>query len=551
MQFSIHPTWAHVMAQKRNASPSPQSETKKRHKPLLRSERANFEHIPLEEADSFRLLKILPGQDATPIRCFIYHTSLSDAADEYTALSYVWGPPLPARRILLNGKQFEVRENLYNFLVTRRQSKLEHDLWIDALCIDQKNLRERNHQVGMMQRIFSSATGVVAWLGLSNVPFDGYFHENALDAKVDVSNTGDTASPRSHFLLNDAQESAVLAELAMRPYWNRLWVVQELLLAQNVTFWIGRHCFTLSELCGMMKRSTWVRLDFMKQLLTDAEHGCRSRNLAELVDDYGSLQCQDPRDSVYALLGIAHADSNSSSTIDVIYEESYMAFFSRALGVCDHKWPLLFADNLATILGLYTDRPTATSMERSQGSLSMFFRCCGKRPSRYPSKDNWEKAFSGKVHTYRFEIDDEPVAKTYLAYFRTEGLSADDIFFDLGPHSQNSAVSHVVSTSLSESDNLGLSTIEFGLAQLQADIKGLEERHMKELDEFAAFIKADCTCEIFRHPKTGQRYLKATTKVEDLVRFLLDSGIAYKRAAERLSSKRDIGEGKLRGYFDR
>jgi hypothetical protein len=135
-----------------------------------------FRHEPLDHTKPFiRLLELLP--DLSPrgsIQCRIFHTT-TDAS--YTCLSYVWGDlnPGKSRTILLNGYRCIVRKNLFNFLqfmqanpihdVSVRIASARRIYWIDALCIDQKNISERNHQVAQMGQIYASAKLVHVWLG--------------------------------------------------------------------------------------------------------------------------------------------------------------------------------------------------------------------------------------------------------------------------------------------------------------------------------------------------------------------------------------------------
>jgi hypothetical protein len=71
----------------------------------------------------------------------------------YEALSYTWGSPgtpstsFPRRFITLNGAKFEVRENLFQAFHYLALKSKERVLWIDAICIDQNDINERNHQL--------------------------------------------------------------------------------------------------------------------------------------------------------------------------------------------------------------------------------------------------------------------------------------------------------------------------------------------------------------------------------------------------------------------
>jgi hypothetical protein len=117
-------------------------------------------------SQSIRPLRIRPAE--APDDIIACHVHLATIGEEYTCLSYVWGAPHPGQYISMNGQQFWVRQNLWEFLYTSRsmldlQSQL---LWIDALCIDQESIVERQHQVRQMGLIFSAAKAVASWLGM-------------------------------------------------------------------------------------------------------------------------------------------------------------------------------------------------------------------------------------------------------------------------------------------------------------------------------------------------------------------------------------------------
>jgi hypothetical protein len=72
------------------------------------------------------------------------------------------------KSISLNGQSCDVRENLFDALVNLRHENQQRTLWIGAICINQDNMKERNHQASRMGSIYSQAEKVVAWLGLSD-----------------------------------------------------------------------------------------------------------------------------------------------------------------------------------------------------------------------------------------------------------------------------------------------------------------------------------------------------------------------------------------------
>ncbi|KAF2033268.1 HET-domain-containing protein, partial [Setomelanomma holmii] len=100
--------------------------------------------------------------EAGQIHCEITHTTIDVP---YSCLSYVWGSEEPECVIFVNNRHFKIRRNLYNFLCSMHLDYVTRSLWIDALCIDQSNPGEKNHQVRHMGDIFKAANQVIAWLG--------------------------------------------------------------------------------------------------------------------------------------------------------------------------------------------------------------------------------------------------------------------------------------------------------------------------------------------------------------------------------------------------
>jgi hypothetical protein len=113
---------------------------------------------PLDKSKAeIRLLHLQPSLDREEvISCTLYFGDLDDRACEYHALSYEWGDPTSiSRNILINGENITIRENLWWALWHLRDQMTEIVLWVDALCINQDNLEERNHQVcsRLLQRV--------------------------------------------------------------------------------------------------------------------------------------------------------------------------------------------------------------------------------------------------------------------------------------------------------------------------------------------------------------------------------------------------------------
>jgi hypothetical protein len=126
---------------------------------------SSFLHDPLDNTrKQIRLVRLM---DFTRrgIQCELGTFDLDSATiPSYRALSYTWGVAQPNFQIILNGRWFRVRENLYRFFKAAAHRKMKHWIWIDQVCIQQEIVEERNHQVSMMAKIYRNAEEVITWL---------------------------------------------------------------------------------------------------------------------------------------------------------------------------------------------------------------------------------------------------------------------------------------------------------------------------------------------------------------------------------------------------
>ena len=160
---------------------------------------------------------------------------------DYITLSYYWGSSQVRKEVELNGHAVEVTENLWEFLHQASQIGLHKErrigLWIDALCINQKDKDERNKQVKRMKDIYLQALSCVSWLGKGS---EGC--SRALEVLSDLS-LYNLRTREERFNLMKANRPNKgsfsigfwrdLLELVSRPYWTRLWIIQEIALSHN------------------------------------------------------------------------------------------------------------------------------------------------------------------------------------------------------------------------------------------------------------------------------------------------------------------------------
>jgi hypothetical protein len=278
---------------------------------------------------SIRLLEILPGRDFEPINTKLCTCDLDEThSPSYIALSYRWHQGSVQKHIECQGTKMRVGANLWDFLhqYRKRFSLRQHGekdtvevprLWIDSACINQDDLEERSHQVSLMRDIYMSAESVIAWLGL-------------------VQSSEELAFLLTRYpnLLHVDEMSIALIKLLSKSYWNRVWVVQEFMLARTVEIWCGEFQADAASFENIWKDpSAAVGLGQLSQRITSTPGGrlfkyrrdfnhkkkvkrevMGRRNsrtvrttlrLRDLLQDFASSQSSEVYDKIYGFLGIA------------------------------------------------------------------------------------------------------------------------------------------------------------------------------------------------------------------------------------------------------
>jgi hypothetical protein len=239
---------------------------------------------PLHSSTSIRLIEMKPGEMDSDIVMSIDTCNLLDPPN-YLALSYTWGDPLarsyvaerPSRTVWIDTKPFLITPNLYNALQQLRFSiiSLEHGktlLWIDAICINQDDTSERNHQVGFMGLIYSKALLVVSWVEKSDGdtltavklvlrlrPLVKLWMSE--QSRVKVVYNSDELYERAGVSMVKEKEWGALFSFYKRQYFSRAWIVQEIALAHTAILFCGHyflHWADLMNLSEMMAARNWI-----------------------------------------------------------------------------------------------------------------------------------------------------------------------------------------------------------------------------------------------------------------------------------------------------
>ncbi|TGO12189.1 hypothetical protein BTUL_0093g00380 [Botrytis tulipae] len=311
----------------------------------------------------------------------------------YEALSYEWGSPRDRRMIFINGRKCLVRANLWSALNRLRNEYTERILWVDALCINQYDTFERNHQVGQMSKIYEQATRVICWIGVDegvefpsahNVDTTEFVPSIAIRTLQALSRSGrrsdqklpTTGLPYSLLPTSPSRSLESLCRLFYRPYWKRLWIIQELTLAKEILVQCGEYNFEwkdLAQCCDNLEQISehWLTIRDKKvyrlvckikdsipcrlhrQRKERQTHGEQAHPLLELLFTYSEAQCEDIRDKVFGLHSLAHDCCKREVPVD--YGISVLEICSRVLNhhFSEHQSPLF-----------YTARHTTAALHR-------------------------------------------------------------------------------------------------------------------------------------------------------------------------------------------
>ncbi|KAH6714388.1 heterokaryon incompatibility protein-domain-containing protein, partial [Leptodontidium sp. MPI-SDFR-AT-0119] len=291
---------------------------------------SQYRYSPLSPGrDSIRLLRLLPHEDETAdIQCELFEYSLPNSCKRthlYDSLSYVWGNPEEKLPIFIHKLKFDVTVNLRAALSRLRNHSVERILWIDAICIDQANQEEKEHQIQSMAKIYGQANRVVVWLGEAADDSDLAFEEIRIARGKKSANSLDS----------EKIQQAVLA-LLQRPWFRRIWILQEVAAARNVLIMCGfkkidGYVFCLGvdslkdfyearpDLQGLIRSVTYlIREAIFRPGYSMGSSGRSSLDicpLGELMDMYHAHEATKRHDKVYALLGMSSDDLSEANLL--------------------------------------------------------------------------------------------------------------------------------------------------------------------------------------------------------------------------------------------
>jgi Heterokaryon incompatibility protein (HET) len=271
----------------------------------------HFTYSPLDTTlDGIRLVIVEPSISTKDVvRCRLVHVTFGQMP-KYEALSYTWGTEEPKNSIFLNDKAFQVRDNLRDALVRLRLPDKERVLWIDAMCINQDDIQERNRQVRIMPHIYNRAQMVLVWLGSA----EDYSATQRWETNTSI-----------HFMLRHGSEVPVTRGLLFKEmggvdYWNRVWIIQEIGKARRIRIHYGSVVIDWETFISTIRDLPWLRdclpIKLADQMLDKYGDGYKLENL---LKTHQKALCKDVRDKIYGFTGLAN-DNYGRLSMD--YEKS-------------------------------------------------------------------------------------------------------------------------------------------------------------------------------------------------------------------------------------
>lgn len=269
--------------------------------------------MPLDLQESnFRLLRLIGSHPCPAIHCELLEATFGEEYGglPYEALSYTWGVSGEPAEIFVNSQVLHVTWNLYEALYHLRLSE-DRYLWVDAICIDQSNFEERGHQVGLMSTIYWKANSVLVWLGCSTDETNSLFHHMAQFDGTGSENSG-------------LYSLGYLDTLLLRPWFSRVWILQEIGTARAATIVCGWKCITARKFAKIAKAhardsgTSGTESERRANAVIDLMPGQSFRSetrptLHQLLKKFSNSEAIEPRDRIYALMSLSCDAANGST----------------------------------------------------------------------------------------------------------------------------------------------------------------------------------------------------------------------------------------------
>ncbi|OHE96825.1 hypothetical protein CORC01_07792 [Colletotrichum orchidophilum] len=353
-----------------------------------------FTYTPFDlDRAHFRLLTLHKGRRQDEISCSVFQACLPDRQSQekeeviqdvetflpYEALSYCWGDTGIRNMITVDGKALFITDNLLGALKNLRRTEVDRILWVDAISIDQSNVKERGHQVGWMGEVYRHADEVLCWLGhvehavshvlalLENfrttVPPGAWKNWPATDDRWHRVWGGVRMNQSRH------DYSSQLKCLMAKKWFSRVWIIQEIANARKASIgcsegWISAKPFAMAPTLLDVRPSNQCQavIDIMLGPIQKPPGRAQKMNICSLLWRFRESQATDPRDRLYALLGLASDLRGKEGSIVADYTKSEEAVAEQILAYLHEDVTSIVTTGRPGLARLQADIPRLSGM---------------------------------------------------------------------------------------------------------------------------------------------------------------------------------------------
>lgn len=297
-----------------------------------------YHYKRLHSKNSTRLLTLYAGSYKDPLRGELDIVNL-DTRPAYDAVSYVWGREKFVGAILIGGTKYSITANLTDALMHIRKRYINCVLWVDAICINQKDPLERNQQVKNMAFIFQRARQVLVYISAPNGIDIGLMFGNverlcALESyRIDTLRSAKKIARKYKSEVPPYKVPGIIQELkkfARRRWFHRVWTAQEIGLASSAIILCGSASLSWQKFVkahqifykGLTKHELW-QYSFRPDQILFLQYRAQEEELSflDVLAMTSSRGASNPRDRVFAML--SHPSARMPPGEELIVEANY------------------------------------------------------------------------------------------------------------------------------------------------------------------------------------------------------------------------------------
>ncbi|TPX18042.1 uncharacterized protein E0L32_011861 [Thyridium curvatum] len=336
--------------------------------------------------------------DKIPISCDLYH-AFRDEDPQYETLSYTWGDPSETATIIVDGQSRQVTVNLRDALRHIRRKSQDVHLWIDALCINQSDTEEKGHQVGQMRDIYGEASNTIVWLGTASDGSETTIEElnrtgrmlkesgirgklialarlssnqNTEYAELEKEINNDLADLISAAMLDIPKVIDMangLRALSLRPYWNRVWIIQEYVVSRNIDIRCGGQVVPFDHFHGCLLYLPFLTINVVQRLHRHIVSIMETQDVTELAGQFMTLCNNQINPQTNSISGMRlrfgdHGEAAQGMILIRLLAKVHIGLRSCATQDRDRIFALLGLASDATLLEITPDySPDTTSAD--------------------------------------------------------------------------------------------------------------------------------------------------------------------------------------------